>query len=206
MIKKLNYFFEFLILYFFFLILKMMPITLVSIVGGKIFKFCGPFSNKHNIALKNLNKVFPSLGETEIKKILMKSWENIGKTFIEFSILNKILESDNKIQIQGKKYLEKIKKNNEQVIFFGIHQANWELFVPTIDKFGIKVGAVYRHINNPFINSFILKKRNKTLKFNQSFYTPKGKERLKEEIRDTVNSFLTQGKINKVLFTQFINS
>ena len=36
--------------------------------------------------------------------------------------------------------------------------------------------------------------------------TPKGKERLKEEIRDTVNSLLTKGKINKVLFTQFINS
>lgn len=34
--------------------------------------------------------------------------------------------------------------------------------------------------------------------------TPKGKERLKEEIRDTVNSFLTKGKINKVLFTRFI--
>ena len=32
--------------------------------------------------------------------------------------------------------------------------------------------------------------------------TPKGKERLKEEIRDTVNSFLTKGKINKVLFTE----
>ena len=36
--------------------------------------------------------------------------------------------------------------------------------------------------------------------------TPKGKERLKEEIRDTVNSFLTKGKINKVLFTQFLNN
>ena len=36
--------------------------------------------------------------------------------------------------------------------------------------------------------------------------TPRGKESLKEEIRDTVNSFLTKGKINKVLFTQFINS
>ncbi|MEM7645498.1 MAG: flagellar basal body-associated protein FliL [Pseudomonadota bacterium] len=36
--------------------------------------------------------------------------------------------------------------------------------------------------------------------------TPKGKENLKEEIRDTVNSFLTKGKINKVLFTTFINS
>lgn len=35
--------------------------------------------------------------------------------------------------------------------------------------------------------------------------TPTGKENLKEEIRSTVNSFLTKGKINKVLFTQFIN-
>lgn len=31
-----------------------------------------------------------------------------------------------------------------------------------------------------------------------------GKEFLREEIRDTVNSFLTQGKIKRVLFTEFI--
>ena len=36
--------------------------------------------------------------------------------------------------------------------------------------------------------------------------TPKGKEVLKEEIRNTVNSFLTKGKVNKVLFTEFIYS
>lgn len=36
--------------------------------------------------------------------------------------------------------------------------------------------------------------------------TPKGKEKLKEEIRDTVNSFLRRGKVNKVLFTEFIYS
>ena len=36
--------------------------------------------------------------------------------------------------------------------------------------------------------------------------TPKGKEILKEEIRNTVNSFLTKGKLNKVLFTEFIYS
>lgn len=31
-----------------------------------------------------------------------------------------------------------------------------------------------------------------------------GKEYLREEIRDTVNSFLTKGKIKRVLFTEFI--
>lgn len=31
-----------------------------------------------------------------------------------------------------------------------------------------------------------------------------GKEHLRDEIRDTVNAFLTKGKINKVYFTEFI--
>lgn len=34
--------------------------------------------------------------------------------------------------------------------------------------------------------------------------TPEGKEYLKEEVRDTVNSFLTKGKIKRVMFTEFI--
>lgn len=34
--------------------------------------------------------------------------------------------------------------------------------------------------------------------------SPEGKEFLREEIRDTVNSFLTSGKIKRVLFTEFI--
>jgi flagellar FliL protein len=34
--------------------------------------------------------------------------------------------------------------------------------------------------------------------------TPEGKEFLREEVRDTVNSFLTKGKIKQVLFTEFI--
>lgn len=34
--------------------------------------------------------------------------------------------------------------------------------------------------------------------------TPEGKEYLRDEIRDTVNSFLTTGKIKRVLFTEFL--
>ena len=34
--------------------------------------------------------------------------------------------------------------------------------------------------------------------------SPEGKEYLRDEIRDTVNSFLTTGKIKRVLFTEFL--
>ena len=40
----------------------------------------------------------------------------------------------------------------------------------------------------------------------QQISTAKGKEDLRDEIRDTVNSFLTQGRIKQVLFTDFIYS
>lgn len=38
----------------------------------------------------------------------------------------------------------------------------------------------------------------------QQVSTTEGKESLKEEVRDTVNSFLTKGKIKRVLFTEFL--
>ncbi len=34
--------------------------------------------------------------------------------------------------------------------------------------------------------------------------SPEGKDFLREEIRDTVNSFMTKGKVKRVLFTEFI--
>lgn len=36
--------------------------------------------------------------------------------------------------------------------------------------------------------------------------TPAGKDELKDEIRDTINTFLTRGKVVKVLFTEFLNN
>lgn len=38
----------------------------------------------------------------------------------------------------------------------------------------------------------------------QGVSTPEGKEILREEVKDTLNSFLTTGKVSKVLFTEFI--
>ena len=51
----------------------------------------------------------------------------------------------------------------------------------------MRVGAIYRHINNHFIDSFVLNQRSKSLKSNNSFYTPKGKKSAKD-ILDAVKN------------------
>ena len=185
--------FEYIIIKILFFILFLIPINTVSFIGGKIFVFFGPLSKYHQIAKSNYKKIFPlhSIKQTNIN--IKKSWENIGKTIFEISILNKLInKKNNKIKIYGLKNIDKFIINKKPVIFFGIHQSNWEICVPIIDQIGFNVGAIYRHINNRHIDKIIFEKRTGSLISKDSFYTPKGKKSAKD--------ILEAVKINKSVF------
>ena len=94
----------------------------------------------------------------------------------------RIIADDTKIKVEGLNNIADIINNNEQVIFVGIHKSNWEILLPTIDKLGICVGGIYRHINNPHIDKLILSIRKKSILSKKSFYTPKGKQSAKDVI------------------------
>ena len=49
-------------------------------------------------------------------------------------------------------YLNEIKNNNEQVVFISGHFNNFELMAMEIEKAGINLCAIYRPLNNPFLN------------------------------------------------------
>ena len=172
---------EFILVYLIHLLLNYLPSTFASILGGFLFKIIGPFTKTHKIVKKNLFKILPNEKNSNINKLARESWVNVGKTFFELLILPKII-NNSKINFEGTECLNLIKKNNEKVIFIGIHQSNWEILLPSIDKLGLPVGGIYRHINNPYINKLILDIRNKSILTNKSFYTPKGKKSAKDII------------------------
>ena len=86
--KQILYLVEFIIILILFIIFRLMPINFVSVIGGKLFQIIGPFSKSHNTAIKNFKKVFYELNVEEVKKNISKSWNNLGRTFIEIIILN----------------------------------------------------------------------------------------------------------------------
>ena len=184
---KLKLIIEFLLIYIVYLILSKLPFFLVSNLGGLIFKLIGPKTKIQNIVKKNLLQVFPNTELTFLSKESQKNWFKIGKTFFELLILPKIINTKNRILIEGKENIKNIVENSEKVIFIGIHQSNWEILLPTIDKMGIPVAGIYRHINNPYINNLILKIRKKCIYSKKSFYTPKGKKSAKAIIEGIKN-------------------
>ena len=180
-IKNSKYLIEYSFLVVFFSIINLLPIKFTSKLGSLIFRSLGIFSKKHSLAIQNCKLVFPDLDDKKIKNIVIKSWENLGKTIFELLRLDNVVKKY-KIYIVGKKNIKKLIDNRKQAIFIGIHQSNWEICVPLLDNLGIKVGAIYRHINNNLIDKLVLNKRMSSIKNSESFYTPKGRKSAKDII------------------------
>ena len=178
----MKYAVEYLFIKILFGFLYLLPISLVSLLGGKIFRLLGTFSKSHKTAISNFKKIYSTKSNKEITNEVKKSWENLGKTIFEISILNKIVDYKNKkIKIEGMENISKLNKKNP-IIFFAIHQSNWEILLPTINNLGINSIGIYRHINNKYIDNLILYKRNKSINSHKNFYSPKGKKSAKDMI------------------------
>ena len=175
-----KYFVEFYLFKTLLILLHLLPNKISTKIISYSFLFFGKLSKYNSIAKKNCKTVFPELDENEITNIINISWKNLGKNLFEITHLKKLINDQNLIEIKGSQVLEKIKKESSPVIFFSIHSSNWEICVPMLDHHGLKIGAIYRHINNKFFDKYIYNKRTEALKSKNSFYTPKGKKSAKE--------------------------
>ena len=71
------------------------------------------------------------------------------------------------IKIEGQEILNEIKKNNQSVVFISGHFANFELMAMHLEKTGIELAAIYRPLNNIFINNIMVRIRKKYICKNQ---------------------------------------
>ena len=125
MIKKIKYFFEALFIYTFFLIGKLLGLSLSRKFFSFIFKKIGPLIKSKKIISKNLDILPGNISLEEKKNIISNMWSNYGMTFIEYIFLNRFKNESTHINIEGEKILLEISKKNKPVIFFLGHFANF---------------------------------------------------------------------------------
>ena len=156
-IKFFKYFVEFLIIVFFFLIFKIIGIKISTFISGKIFTFLGPLFRSKKIISKNLKKAFPNISDYEIKTQMNEMWNFYGKIFAEYPFLNNFRNDriDYNIEIIGQDVLDELKLKNENVIFISGHFDNFELMAMSLEKKGINLAAIYRPLNNFFMNKIM---------------------------------------------------
>jgi len=166
--KKLIYFIEFIFIYIFFIFFKLFGYKVSSNIGFIIGKFFGSMFRSKKSIITNLKKSNISLKQS-YKQIASNVLGNFGRVFAEYPFLKNFRngELDNFIEIDGKNHLENIKKEKKRVVFVSGHFNNFELMAMQIEKIGIELSAIYRPLNNIFLNNVMEKTRTKYICKNQ---------------------------------------
>ena len=136
----------------------------------KNFFLFGPLFKSNKIINKNLNIVYGEITNEEKQNIKNMMWSNYGKVFVEYMFLKKFRENllpKNHIKLKGLENLEKIINQKQRAIFVSGHFANFELMSMELTKHGVNLAAIYRPLNNFFINPLMENLRKKYICNNQ---------------------------------------
>ncbi len=156
--KRVKYVFEHIV----FLIFKAF---ILSLGFDRSCRFCIYCMRKIAIILpaqktakRNLQK---ALGKENVDQYLDDLLYNYGRYIAEFIYLDQFTqeELDRRIEIVGLEHIYHLQKNNQPFLLCLAHLANWDFLVRSINKLYPKFSIIYRKVNNPYIDKYVLESR-----------------------------------------------
>ena len=152
--KHIKYFLEFIFIIILFLIFKLIGLKLSRILASYLFVILGPLFRSKKTIYSNISLAFPNSEENLKKNISKNMWQSYGRILAEYIFIKNFrnLNSEKYLNITGQKILDDVKNSNEPVIFISGHFDNFELMAMHIEKSGINLAAIYRPLNNYFLN------------------------------------------------------
>ena len=151
--RKFFYLIEFILIKLFFFILIIIGYKNGSNLGDFIGRLFGPIFRSKKLIENNLEQS-GIVDKKNYNKIITKIYGNYGRILAEYPFLKAFRNNKlNKfIEIDGLENLNKIKREKRRAVFISGHFNNFELMALQIEKAGINLCAIYRPLNNVFLN------------------------------------------------------
>ena len=167
--KLIKYFLQSLLISCLLIFFKIIGLKFSRIIASKLLSTFGPFFRSKKIIEKNISYAFHELDKEFKKNIIDNMWKSYGKILAEYVFMKyfRKIESEKFLEVKGQEILEKIKLSKDPVIFISGHFDNFELMAMHIEKSGINLAAVYRPLNNKFLNFIMERIRKKYICKNQ---------------------------------------
>ena len=138
-----------------FAVLSILPMKMVSAIGGWLGRNIGPWTSAHRTAVSNLRRAFPAMDETKQKQTLLTAWDNFGRTMTEYAVLKRLRKNNTAIDISGHAALNDLAAAGKPAILFGAHIGNWETTGIAMAINAKSLFVVYRAANNPLVDDII---------------------------------------------------
>lgn len=109
----------------------------------------------------NLRLAYPEMSGAETDAIAREMWDNLGRTIAEYAHLDKlsIHGEHRRIEIAGLEHADAALASGKPILFISGHFANWEAMPVAAAQYGVEGGAIYRPLNNPFVDRWMVRQR-----------------------------------------------
>jgi Kdo2-lipid IVA lauroyltransferase/acyltransferase len=178
-------------------LVRPLPVSWVSGVGGRLLRLLGPRTRYHRLAERNLRLAFPGMGDAERARLLREQWDNLGRSFFEFPLTDKLTPAHGRVEVDGMWRLEELARRGEAAVLISGHFANYEVMAAVIAASGLDCRVTYRAANNPYADQRIIATR---ARYGVKLFAPKGAEGSRDLLKSLQGgqsvSFMNDQKFN----------
>ena len=168
-LRKLNYWLVARVAMAAMALLRRLPPDTALNFADRMARRIGPMVGRHRVALDNLKKAYPEKSEVEIQAIASDMWGNMARLAAEYIFLDQLFDYDpnaatpGRIEVKGAENFLRIAGEEKPHILFTGHLGNFELLPVAAATFGMKITALFRPPNNPYLADYIQSTRSSTM-------------------------------------------
>jgi KDO2-lipid IV(A) lauroyltransferase len=138
-------------------LVRLLPLETATAISAQAWRFLAPRINpkRHKRALANLEIAFPEKSADERLAICMAHWENLGRVMAETMQIDRIIADPSRIRIVSDRLFSRYKDKLGPAIGCSLHMGNWELSIWPFVEAHADPAAVYRSVNNPYVDQYL---------------------------------------------------
>ncbi len=142
-------------------IVRSVPLDRASAWSGRAWRVLAPVLSpkRHQRALDNLAIAFPEISQSERQRIALAHWDNLGRVMAETMQLDRILADRSRIEIANLPVFARYRDKLGPIVGVSLHMGNWELAIWPLTVAGAAPAAVYRSVNNPYVDQYLRDQR-----------------------------------------------
>ena len=150
-------------------LLRKLPPDRALDVAAATARKIGPWFGRHRTALDNLRNAYPEKSEQEIEALALEMWDSMARLAAEYIFLDQLFDFDpdnrsaGRIEVVGEELFVRLAGERKPHILFTAHLGNFELLPIAAAVLGLKVTALFRPPNNPYIADYVLSTRRSTM-------------------------------------------
>jgi KDO2-lipid IV(A) lauroyltransferase len=138
---------------------RALPLETAANLSAWLWRLIAPWLRRHRRALENLAIAFPEKTPQEREAIALAMWDNLGRVMAETMQIDRLIKDRDRIDIVNKEVFGRYRDKLGPAIGVSLHMGNWELAIWPLTFAGANPAAVYRNVNNPYVDRYLRHQR-----------------------------------------------